>query len=402
MFKQWWKKTLSARSPSVSQHDPTALLLGVIFVEAAAVIVLEALIVQYHVSYISSCILSTIELGASEADLILHGLMMATQIYQVLICIDAVKHRITAQLYALILFGLLTVISVCLQTQQHINREDGLQECPRGSSTTLPTESISDHVQKIRPFEYAVIGVTPLCFLVFVVCAIRLRKSFAWENYNRTASDFRARHALLALSTCTSLLKLAFFYVFAYAIQLVPSGLLHYSITPLEIMLVLGLPALGFLFAWHAVGQERVFPFCLVAVFCFVCIGYYVFRLVTFAMPPQPTFSTQDPYKFVRYYLVFTNLVIILLMSLILCVVLVCIRNIMRGITVLSAQHGHQSILPQPNQNPSENHKNIHDADTEQQDQVSLYHEAKENKSLVDYTDSLLQLPKDDNTVVHV
>ncbi|CAO3590348.1 unnamed protein product [Absidia cylindrospora] len=62
-----------------------------------------------HLKLVGNCQMTPVGNGVSESDLIYHSLFIASQIFQVILCIDALMQRNTAQLCALLMFGLLVV-----------------------------------------------------------------------------------------------------------------------------------------------------------------------------------------------------------------------------------------------------------------------------------------------------
>lgn len=81
------------------------VILCLLIVHALALGLLESLLASYHVDQASRCALNPTALGIAQTDLIYRGWMVAAPLYQVVLCIDALKSDNTVQLYSLIPFG---------------------------------------------------------------------------------------------------------------------------------------------------------------------------------------------------------------------------------------------------------------------------------------------------------
>lgn len=167
------------------------------------------------------------------------------------------------------------------------------------SNTTLNfQDNIDDYISNVKPFEYAILVFVPICFLIMVGCMIKLYSLFRWNQYKdhtlSSADDnTRLRTTLLAWSTLTGLLKLDFFFLFSYAVQLIPSQLMEYTIPSYESVIVFCFSLLAFLLAIQGTRTENSRLMWLFSFVLLGSIGYFGYRLFTFGIPRD---VTNDPY----------------------------------------------------------------------------------------------------------
>lgn len=167
------------------------------------------------------------------------------------------------------------------------------------SNTTLSFQDNTDnYISNIKPFEYAILVFVPICFLIMVGCMVKLYSLFRWNQYkNHTLSsaddNTRLRTTLLAWSILTGLLKLDFFFLFSYAVQLIPSQLMEYTIPSYESILVFFFSLLAFFLAIQGARTENSKLMWLFSFVLLGSIGYFGYRLFTFGIPRD---VTNDPY----------------------------------------------------------------------------------------------------------
>lgn len=216
------------------------------------------------------------------------------------------------------------------------------------SNTTLVfQDTVDEYMSNIRPFEYAILVLVPICFIIMAGCVVKLYSLFKWNHYkSHTLSaaddgDTRLRTTLMAWSILTGLLKLDFFFLFAYAAQLVPSQMMEYTVPSYESTVVFATSLLIFLLAIQGTRTENIKVMWLFSLVLLGSIGYFGYRLFTFGIPRD---VTKDPYivnvmhsildclltliQLTRYNLLFTTLTLTLLVIMTLCTCLVCIKNV--------------------------------------------------------------------------
>lgn len=204
-----------------------------------------------------------------------------------------------------------------IQTAQHISFEQAGCNLEYRNQTqinqTVTTSSANDFqddidtgVSNIRPFEYAVAGVIGVCFIITLVCSFKLYKLFHWKNYlSHTFTDLRLRNALITWSVVAGLLKIDFFFIFAYAIQLVPAAVIGYTDIPaFECIIIYGISLVGFLLGIHSIRNESMKTLAALSVIITCSIGYFGYRLYTFIVPRE---ANADPYWVNTFFSSYSN-----------------------------------------------------------------------------------------------
>ncbi|KAI8646434.1 hypothetical protein BD408DRAFT_325590, partial [Parasitella parasitica] len=310
----------------------------ILLVEALAMTAMEGYIVYYHTLIFAHCDLSLRTLGLSQADLVYHGIFIMSFVYQLFLYMDSIRQRNVFQLIMLLLYGILLVIYTGVQTIQHqMFVKVGCDFPPLllhmsvviSNNTDRFQDSIDDYISNIKPFEYAILVFVPICFLIMVGCMIKLYSLFRWSRYKTHTlvldNGTRLHTTLLAWAILTGLLKLDFFFVFSFAVQLVPSQLMEYTIPSYESPVVFCFGLAAFLLAIQSTRTENIRLMWLFSLAVLGSIGYFGYRLFTFGIP---RLGTNDPYMLTRYSLLFTTLTLTLLMIMTLCTCLVCIKNV--------------------------------------------------------------------------
>ncbi|KAF1798765.1 hypothetical protein FB192DRAFT_1288873 [Mucor lusitanicus] len=303
---------------------------------------MQGCIIYYHTLVFAQCVFSLRTLGLSQVDLIYHGILIMAFVYQVFLYMDCLRQRNLTHMY--IYTGVLLVIWTGIQTIQHMMFEKVgchnklLHMSVIISNTSLIfQDTVDENVSNIKPFEYAILVLVPICFVVMAGCIVKLYSLFKWNHYkSHTLSpsaagnsgdddDTRLRTTLMAWSILTGLLKLDFFFLFAYAAQLVPSSMMEYTVPPYESVVVFCASVLAFLLATQGTRTENIKAMWLFSLVLLGSVGYLGYRLFTFGIPRD---VTRDPYLLTRYNLLFTTLTLTLLVIMTLCTCLVCIKNV--------------------------------------------------------------------------
>ncbi|KAG1644876.1 hypothetical protein G6F44_002391 [Rhizopus delemar] len=242
--------------------------------------------------------------GFEQTDYIYHGIFIFASVYQLFLYIDALRQRNIFQLLALILFGLLFVIMAVIHVLQHFLFEEAgcyqpldapvnnitnyVRVLPVIFDSDSPRDYILISAAKMKPFQYATLAIVPWTFFIILIAAIKLYYRFHWGNYNyhHISNSKDIWNAVIAWGTLTGLLKVYYFFLFAYAIQLVPSTLMGYKdIWAFEGALVLLVGLVVFLLViFYGIRYESAVVITLFALFTLITLGYFGYRTFTFAI----------------------------------------------------------------------------------------------------------------------
>lgn len=156
-------------------------------------------------------------------------------------------------------------------------------------------DTIDADVSNIRPFEYAAITIIGIGFIIMLGCSIKLYKLFRWENYlSHNFTDTRLRNTLVSWAIFTGLLKIDFFFVFAYTIQLVPATLIGYTNIPaFECITVFAIGLVAFLLAIYSIRNEDMRILSIFNTIILGSIGYFGYRVFTFGIGRE---TISDPF----------------------------------------------------------------------------------------------------------
>ncbi|KAI8975970.1 hypothetical protein BDB01DRAFT_704214, partial [Pilobolus umbonatus] len=277
-----------------------------------------------HTRIYSECVFSIQSYSISQVDLLHHGLLILFPIYQLVLYMDALKLQNIIQLFTFILFGLLTVIFSIIQSMQHrlieeigCNAQFSDEVITPDFNSTLLRDAMDTQLSNMRPFEYSIMVIVPVCFIIICACSFKLYSFFRWKYYvSHHFINVALRNAVIVWVMLTSFLKLVFFFLFIYGVQLIPNYLLNPTqVYPLEGCIVMIVGFSIFMLATYAIGKENIRILSFFAMTSLGMTGYFIYRIFTFGLSQV---SSTDMYMLTKHELIFTTLILILLLLVIL------------------------------------------------------------------------------------
>ncbi|CAO3611214.1 unnamed protein product [Cunninghamella blakesleeana] len=259
------------------------LLVVTLLQAIATVILVGVFFIPYDIRLMSSCILSFTQMGFGQYDLIQLGLLIAGPIYLCVLCLEALFHNQSANLYAILLFEFWIIIFSSIQAYQHPFFIQEISACHTSDQNNTSIINSSNDISMTLP--YGIIGTSCIGFLSLLIISIYHRKSFH--------QSMDSLHGALM-----SLLKLDSFLLFAYVIEIMPVPIMTFSssITIAEIVLLFSFGFILFLLSWSTVlATWQTLPewrvalhMVLLGFLCLICIGYLCYRLIEFALDTNP------------------------------------------------------------------------------------------------------------------
>ncbi|RIB01647.1 hypothetical protein C2G38_2256060 [Gigaspora rosea] len=311
-----------------------------IILQAIIITVLESFVIYFHVNFVKQYQLSRQGDGISEADLIYHAIFILSLFFQVLLAADALFHRNAVQLISLVLFNFLSLIYAGIQLYQHqILEDEGTKNATYVPDTSLFPIDDRDapkryYEARMRPIEHTIIGLISGFSVYLAFMSYKLSKEFGWENYKTYSADIKLRSTYLHLTILQTLIKLDVFFIGSYALQLIPSQKIGYSLSIIELGLIFFFGTLMLLLAWISVSMEMKYLLLSVINIYSLSLIYWAYRLVTVNV--ITSIDGTDPYEFTRRFLSFFLATTFGLVAITVFYSVICFRNMMRGSYVLT------------------------------------------------------------------
>jgi len=227
------------------------------------------------------------------------------QIFQVVLCVDAVLNKNTIQVFGLVLYNFVTLAYAIIQILQ--------------AQSLLKPDTVDQLINVIpgfqhlvaRPITYA-IAVIMLVFAVgFAVQGWKLYKEFGWSIYKKIGADIRMRRMYMIYQIFIMILKIDIFMLLSFSLQWL-SMLINeaaytndYSQVVVHSIVSFGGSVVMLAVAFWAIRNESKFGMIFFFVVDLATVAYFISKLVTmqppYANPGTPCYQGQPQTVCDRY-----------------------------------------------------------------------------------------------------
>ncbi|KAI3630108.1 hypothetical protein MIR68_011543 [Amoeboaphelidium protococcarum] len=282
------------------------------------IVLLQAIIVIVLESYVASVFLpnqSQFENTPAVGIPVYLMIFLFSQVFQVVLCFDAVLHQNTIQIIAFVIFDALVF---AYSLFQYFQLKDALAFA--SVSTVVGEDKFSGVLIAIS----VVLGV---CLIAFVYLAFKLYLEFGWKIYKKIGADPRMKKMYRLYQIFLAILKLDFFFFLAFSIQFLV--LVLNPNDPEYALTIIAVPVIFFMlmFAVYGLRQENRIVMGIFIAGCMCACAYFVFKLVRMYTPSQ-----EFKYLYSRKFLTFFALLNLLFVLITLVISVLCLLNFDKGL----------------------------------------------------------------------
>ncbi|ORX95778.1 hypothetical protein K493DRAFT_260252 [Basidiobolus meristosporus CBS 931.73] len=269
-------------------------------------------------------------------------LFIISQIFQLILCLDATYNKNTIQVIALAVFNFL---SLGYSIIQHIQAQNII------NSAEFKQNWIGSYSNTSRNLEFAIIALMLLFSLSFAYQAYQLYQEYGWSIYKKIGADLRMRSMYKVYQILLMLLKVDVFFLLGFSIQYLVLVITESSMSELIVHVTVslgGTVSMMILSFWALRAENRlgIISFMLA---CLMTIGYLVYKLVIMYTvegyrvrdspkeicknPPNNPFPPEcDRFAGSRYFLTFFVVVCLLLLFATIVETYKALRNFGQGL----------------------------------------------------------------------
>ncbi|KAI3643242.1 hypothetical protein MP228_012797 [Amoeboaphelidium protococcarum] len=295
------------------------------------IVLLQAIIVIVLESYVASVFLpnqSQFENTPAVGIPVYLMIFLFSQVFQVVLCFDAVLHQNTIQIIAFVIFDALVF---AYSLFQYFQLKDALAFA--SVSTVVGEDKFSGVLIAIS----VVLGV---CLIAFAYLAFKLYLEFGWKIYKKIGADPRMKKMYRLYQIFLAILKLDFFFFLAFSIQFLV--LVLNPNDPEYALTIIAVPIIFFMlmFAVYGLRQENRVVMGIFIAGCMCACAYFVFKLVRMYTPSQ-----EFKYLYSRKFLTFFALLNLLFVLITLVISVLCLLNFDKGLKqhISNQSRGRQS-----------------------------------------------------------
>jgi hypothetical protein len=213
---------------SLTPHVRLALLSSVL--QAIILISLEGIIITLHRQEVDFLVQNKQLLGnllggigattspetvlkRAKSLTVYYAIFIVGQIFQLVLCIDAVWNKNTIQVIGLAVFNFITFVYSAIQIIQAQNLiSDSL-------ATSMKLLAPGFEHLRSRPYAFTVAGIMLFFALSFAVQAWKLYKEFGWSIFKKIGADLRMRKMYMIYQIFIMILKFDLFMLLAFSTQ---------------------------------------------------------------------------------------------------------------------------------------------------------------------------------------
>ncbi|KAJ3026389.1 hypothetical protein HDV00_011974, partial [Rhizophlyctis rosea] len=243
------------------------LTLFAVLIEAIIVIILESVVAAIFWKYLPV----NGENGPARGVPVYLIIFIIAQLFQIVLCWDAVWHKNTIQIMGFVLFN----FSVCLYSGFQYNQMTNILT---QTGTGTPPIGDSDR-QLLRAVLMAIPIIVAVFTVIFMFFAFKLYLEFGWKIYKKIGADPKMRNIYRVYQIFLMLLKLDIFFIFGFGIQFIvlvinqndPEFALTIAALPITMIILL--------FAVYGVRRESKIIMSLFCVGLGLALAYFIFKL---------------------------------------------------------------------------------------------------------------------------
>ncbi|ORY27580.1 hypothetical protein BCR33DRAFT_858415 [Rhizoclosmatium globosum] len=303
------------------------ITLATVLIEACCIIPIEAVITVIY--FQNSNPFNSV--GEDKSIVVYLIIFCLAQLFQIILCWDALFHQNTIQIVGFLFFTLSATAYAGFQDgsiQSNMNIGDAWQANSLMNGIAAGDALyIADPTQKqtMRALLHVVPAIMAICSVFYCYLFYHLYLDFGWKIYKKIGADPTMRYMYQVYQIFVLLLKLDVFFMFGFGIQflvlIIQPGDPEFSITIAAIPILMAILA----FALHGVRSEN--KSITIAFMCGLILadGYFGFKIYRIYTKPEK-------YQYTKKYLTFFAALSIIVVTLSLAVTGLCMSHFGKGL----------------------------------------------------------------------
>ncbi|RIA93870.1 hypothetical protein C1645_761480 [Glomus cerebriforme] len=308
--------------------------------QAFAVSILEGFVLAVHtkavsqISEIGDIVKNDTELSQDFTDIyaqgrsmsIYHVLFIVSQLFQLVICVDALYHQNTIQIIALNLFIFASFAFSAIQVYQSTSLivDNGtvpsVQQIIIQQNSTLPKDTV--------PYEIAIIILMVISSVSFTYLTYKLYQEFGWSIYKKIGADMAMRDRYKMYQIFIMLLKFNVFFFLGFSVQFLALVVILEATSEIlqHIILSAITSTVMIIVGFWGIQTERKILMYLFMIGCCVVEGYFVWKIVDVSE------NRDNKYRGTKIFVTFFLSVCLILGVVTFTISFLCLRNFDKGL----------------------------------------------------------------------